>query len=107
MITQWIIIGVFILIALWYLKMEHHGRKVKIVVLVIVGALIYFSMIGIFTSEQVSLTSPRGVVNAVYVYFGWIGQTAGGLWDIGADTVHLVGNAIKIDNSEDDKEPDK
>ena len=107
MVIQWIIIGMFILIGLWYIKMEHHGRKVKIVVLVIVGALIYFSMIGIFTSEQVSLTSPRGVVNAVYVYFGWIGQTAGGLWDIGADTVHLVGNAIKIDNSEDDKEPDK
>jgi len=105
MVIQWIIIGMFILIGLWYIKMEHHGRKVKIVVLILVGALIYFSIVGIFTSEQVSLTSPRGVVNAAYVYFGWIGQTASSLWDIGADTVSLVGNAIKIDNPEEDKEP--
>ena len=103
MVIQWIIIGVFILIGLWYIKFEHHSRKVKIVILVLVGALIYFSMVGIFTSEQVSLNSPRGVVNAVYVYFGWIGQTAGSLWDIGSDTVSLVGNAIKIDNTEEEE----
>ena len=103
MIVQWIVIGVFILIGLWYLKMEHHGRKVKVVVIAIIGLVIYFSMVGIFTSEQVSLDSPRGVVNAVYVYFGWIGQTATSLWDIGANTVSLVGNAIKIDK--EDEEP--
>jgi len=105
MVIQWIIIGVFVLIGLWYLKMEHHGRKVKIVVIALIGALIYFSMMGIFTSEQVDLTSPRGIVNAVYVYFGWIGQTTSSLWDIGTDTVHLVGNAIKVDNPQEDKEP--
>ena len=104
MVIQWIIIGVFIIIGLWYIKMEHHNRKVKIVVLVIIGTVIYFSMMGIFTSEQISLSSPRGVVNAVYVYFGWIGQTTSSLWDIGVDTAHLVGNAIKIDKNEDDKE---
>ena len=104
MVIQWIVIGVFVLVGLWYIKVEHHTRKIKIIILVVIGAIIYFSMIGIFTSEQVSLSSPRGVVNAVYVYFGWIGQTASSLWDIGTDTAHLVGNAIKIDE-EEDKEP--
>jgi len=80
--------------------MEHHSRKVKIVVIILIGALIYFSMINIFTSEQVDLTSPRGVVNAVYIYFGWIGQTASSLWDIGADTAGLVGNAVKVNNTD-------
>ena len=84
-IIQWVVIGVFILVGLWYLKMEHHTRKVKIIVLIVIGALIYFSMIGIFSSEKVDLTSPRGVINSVYIYFGWIGQTATTLWDIGAD----------------------
>ena len=61
-------------------------------------AVVYFSMMGIFSSEKVDLTSPRGVVNAVYVYFGWMGQTVTSLWDIGADTVRTVGNSIKIND---------
>jgi len=100
---QWIIIGVFILIGFWYLKMEHQTRRVKIVVLIIIIALLYFSMMGIFSSEKVNLTSPRGIVNGIYVYFGWIGQTMSNLWDIGVDTVRTVGNAIKISNNSEDE----
>ena len=103
MIVQWVIVAIFVVVGLWYLKMEHHSRKMKIVVIVLIGALIYFSMMNIFTSEQVDLTSPRGVVNAVYIYFGWIGQTASNLWDIGADTASLVGNAVKVNNSDTDQ----
>jgi len=103
MIVQWVIIALFVLAGLWYLKMEHHSRKMKVIVIVIIGALIYFSMMSIFTSEQVELTSPRGVVNAVYIYFGWVGQTASNLWDVGADTVGLVGNAVKVNNSGTDQ----
>ena len=104
MIIQWIVVIVLVLIGLWYLKIEHHSRKIKVITLVLIGAIIYFSMVGILSSEKVDLNSPRGALNAVYVYFGWIGQTASNLWDIGTDTVHLVGNAIKIDNTEEDKE---
>ncbi len=100
MIIQWVIIAVFILVGLWYVKMGHHAHKIKIVILVVIGALIYFSMIGIFSSEKVDLTSPRGIVNSVYIYFGWMGQTASSLWDIGSDTVNLVGNAVRVNNSE-------
>jgi len=101
---QWIIIGVFILIGFWYLKMEHHTRKAKAIFIVIIVALLYFSMMGIFSSEEVNMTSPRGIVSGMYVYFGWVGQTMGNLWDIGVDTVRTVGNSIKInDNSEDEE----
>jgi len=91
---------VFVLIGFWFVKAEHHTKKIKIVVLVLIGLLLYFSMMSIFTSEEISLASPRGIVNAVYVYFGWIGQTTSTLWDIGTDTVHLVGNAIKVNDTE-------
>jgi len=98
---QWIIIGVFVLVGFWYLKMEHHTRKGKAVVIVVIVALLYFSMIGIFSSEKVDLTSPSGIVKGVYIYFGWMGQTIGNLWNIGASTVSTVGNAIKMDDSEE------
>jgi len=101
---QWIIIGVFVIIGFWYLKMEHNTRKAKVIIIIILGALIYFSMMGIFSSEKVDMTSPRGMVNGMYIYFGWIGQTMSNLWDIGVDTVRTVGNAIRIDN--DSKQED-
>jgi hypothetical protein len=105
MLIQWIIVAVFVLIGLAYIQFEHHSKKVKIFIFVIIGGLIYFSMMSVFTSETVDLTSPRGMVNGVYVYFGWIGQTATSLWDIGTDTAHMVGNAIKVDKVEEDKQP--
>ena len=103
MIANWIIIGVFVVIGLIFLKMEHHTRKIKVIVIVIIGFILYFSIAGIFMSEQVDITSPRGIINAVYVYFGWIGQTATSLWNIGTDTVSLVGNVIKLNNTGEDK----
>ena len=99
---QWIIIGVLILIGIWYFKVEHHTRTAKAVVFLIIGALLYFSMMGVFSSDNVDLTSPKGVVNAVYIYFGWMGNAVGNLWDIGSGTAKTVGNAIKINGSNDD-----
>ena len=91
------------MIGLWYIKVEHHTHKIKVIIIVIIGALIYFSLVGIFSSERVDLTSPRGIANGVYVYFGWMGNAISNLWDIGTDTVRTVGNAIRIDNdSEED-----
>ena len=101
MVIQWIIIGIIILIGLWALQLEHHTRKIKIAIVIAVVALFYFSMTSILTSDEVSLESPRGIINAVYVYAGWVGQTATNLWDIGVDTTTLVGNAIKTNNTED------
>jgi len=103
MIIQWIILGIFAIIILAFLKMDHHLRVAKLVILAMIGILIYFSVMGVFSSEQIDLASPRGIVQATYIYFGWIGETTGKLWDIGTDTVSLVGNAIKVSNSSEDK----
>ena len=103
MIINWIIIGVFVFIGLIFIKVDHHARKIKILVIIAIGFIIYFSLAGIFSSEQVDITSPKGIVNAVYIYFGWIGQTTLNLWNIGTDTINLVGNAVKINNSDGEK----
>ena len=99
MVLQWIVLGVFVLIAIVFLRAEHHTRKVKVIVIILIGFLLYFSIMGVFSSDKVDLTSPRGIVNGVYVYFGWIGNAITGLWDVGADTVGMVGNVVKINDS--------
>ena len=99
MIVEWIVIAIFVFIGLFYLKMEHHAHKAKIIVILILGFILYFSIVNHFNSEQVDITSPKGIITGAYLYVGWIGETAASLWNIGTDTVHLVGNAVKVNNS--------
>ena len=103
MVINWIIISIFVVIGLFLLKMEHHSRKIKVLVIAIIGFTLYFSIVGMMSSEKVDIASPRGIVNAIYIYFGWVGETAATLWDIGSDTVTLVGNAIKLNITEEEK----
>ena len=103
MVIDWIIISIFVVIGLFLLKMEHHSRKIKVLVIAIIGFTLYFSIVGMMSSEKVDIASPRGIVNAIYIYFGWVGETAATLWDIGSDTVTLVGNAIKLNITEEEK----
>ena len=93
---------IIIVLTLFYLQLEHHTKKIKIAAIVLIIALIYFSVTGIFTSDQVDMTSPSGIINAVYLYVGWIGSTATELWDIGVQTTHMVGNAIKVNSTQED-----
>lgn len=102
MIT-WIAIGVLVIVGLFFLKVEHHTRKYKVLGMILIGLIIYLSIIGIFSSGQIDMTSPKGIVNGAYLYIGWIGQTASSLWDIGVDTTHIVGNAIKANVSEEER----
>jgi hypothetical protein len=99
---NWIILGVFILLAFLLFRVEHLGKRIKIVILVLIGLLIYFSIMNLFVTEEVDLTSPRGIANAVYLYFGWMGRAVSNLWDVGAETVSMVGNAIKFNMTETD-----
>ena len=102
MTVEWVEVGVLIFFGLMLLKIEHHTKKIKILAILFVAAMIYFSIVGHFSSETIDLTSPRGVAKGVYLYFGWIGSTASQLWDIGLDTAHLVGNAIKVNDTKED-----
>ncbi|MEA3248315.1 MAG: hypothetical protein U9Q73_01275 [Nanoarchaeota archaeon] len=99
MALEWIIVGILMLLGFVLFKIDHNIHLIKSVVIILIGILFYFSMVGIFSSDQIDLTSPRGIVQATYIYFGWIGETTGKLWDIGTETSRLVGNAIKINNS--------
>ena len=98
-VAVWIAVGLLVFLGLFLMQMEHHTRKIKVILVVLLALLIYFSIVNIFSSEKVDLTSPRGVINGVYVYFGWIGTTISNLWDVGSDTVHTVGNAVKMNST--------
>lgn len=100
---QWIMVAAVVFMALLLLKTENITKRVKIFIVIMLGFILYLSVVGWFASDKLDLSSPQGVANAVYVYFGWIGQTASNLWDVGADTASMVGNAIKVNTTEEDR----
>ena len=99
MIITWIVIGVIVVLALLLLRVDHSFKRVKTVALILIAFLIFFSVTSFFTSKELDLTSPRGVVNGLYFYAGWIGKTASNLWDVGKGTVGMVGNAIRLNDT--------
>lgn len=100
MIVEWVIVGVFLIVGLYFIKMEHHTRKIKVVVIIVIGFLLYLSISGIFNSGKVDITSPRGIVNGVYLYVGWLGESITSVWDIGVETTGRVVDAVKLDDEE-------
>jgi hypothetical protein len=54
----------------------------------------------LLSSDAVDISTPRGIVNGVYLYIGWLGETVSELWAVGVDTTKIVGNVIKVDEKE-------
>lgn len=100
---MWIILIVFALFLILVIKSEHHLRKIKLAIILIALILIYFSVVTWFNSDQIDLSSPGGIVNAVYVYFGWVGETGNKIFGIGKDTFNAVGDVIKTNQTEKKK----
>jgi hypothetical protein len=98
---SWVIIGVFVIIALIILQFEHHSRKIKFLIFAILGIALYFSLVSVINSNEADLGSPRGIISTIYSYFGWIGETGAKLWDIGKETTMMVGNVIKLNITEE------
>lgn len=93
----WVIVGVVVaLLAFFYMKLEHQARLMKVAFLSIVVILLIFSMVVMFNSGKVDLSSPGGVISGVYLYIGWLGEFASNLWSIGADTTGRVIDAVNL-----------
>lgn len=96
----YVALAILLFLAIIVISIEHHWKKVQAAILVLVALLIYFSIVGIFSSDEVSLDSPKGIVGGIYYYFGWLGDSVGEIWDIGSDTATAVGNVVRFNQTE-------
>ena len=97
----WLIVAGVIIISLIWLEVEKKFKWIKILLLIVLVAVIYFSFVGVSKSQELDFSSPRGVYMAFTGYVSWIGDTAKDLFTIGKDTVTLVGNTIKENRTEE------
>ena len=98
---NWLIIGVLVLAGLYIIKLQHFGKKVKLIVVVIILTLIYLSATTLLSLNNIELNSVQGVGKATYLYFIWIKDTSVSLWHTGGEVVTIIGNAIKLNQTEE------
>lgn len=90
-----IIILILVLIALKLIRFEHHLKAVRLVLLLVLGVLIYFSMLSFVNSGQFDYSSPKGVFNSIKSYLYWFKDTLVNIWNAGKDSVRTIGYAIR------------
>ena len=94
-----IIIAVLIIAGIIiFLKLDHHTKKIKAIILVFLLLMLYLSIANIFSKRSVDLKSPSGIVSAVGIYFSYVGHVVANLWDIGLETGEKVKKAVKVEN---------
>jgi hypothetical protein len=93
----WIIITATVLmfIVTSFIKLEHDFKAIKATVIIVIILIIGGSVIGWYKYSAVDLSSPKAVINSVYVYFSWVGQAGLSLFDFSKGAVSTVGNTIK------------
>lgn len=92
-----VVIIIFVIFS--FMKVEHQGRRIKIIVIILVALFIYLSVSQVFTSPSVDLKSPKGVISAFYFYVGWVGKSISNIWSIGAETTGKVIQAVRLNQT--------
>jgi formate hydrogenlyase subunit 3/multisubunit Na+/H+ antiporter MnhD subunit len=100
---EWIAIGVLVVFLLLLFRVDHQGRRIKLLIILIIVISIYISIVGFFSSEELDLKSPRGIIGAIYIYAGWVGDTIGGLWGVGKETIAAAGNVVRGNSTDFDQ----
>jgi hypothetical protein len=86
----WLILVVLAILLLAFLKLEHEGRNIKMIVTVVIIVLIYLSVVSFLTSNKVDVDSPKGIISGFAVYGGWFIDSAGKIFELGKETVGAV-----------------
>ena len=96
---EWIIIGVFVVLFFMFAKLGHTERRIRFLVILVIGLLIYFSMVGFLNQGSFDFSSPQTIIGSLGSYFSWLSSIFVDLWAIGGETVTTVGNVIRMNST--------
>ncbi len=85
---------VFILLSLLLFRLEHSGKRIKLIIIIILGLIIFFSFMKFYNSSEMDLKTPIGIVKTGIGYGKWVGHSVVNLWEAKDDIVKIVGDAV-------------
>ena len=96
-----IVIVVLVILALMLFKLEHHGKRVKLFIIIVIALLVASSIFTFSKSEEANLTNPRGIIKTGYSYISWVGHSIANLWDSKEEIRDIVGDAVRFNSSQE------
>jgi hypothetical protein len=95
----WVIALFLILLVL--VKVEHAGKRVKLILLILIGAFLFFSMSSVLEKNSLEIDSVKNFGKAVSVYFSWLGNAAHQVWGIGNSIKDGIQDAVKSNQTKE------
>jgi len=89
MIT-WILIGLFVVAALIFIKMSHYRHRIFVVTIVIVALFLYVSVAYVASKNNMDFSTYDGLIKSVKIYGGWLFNLVGNFRS-------LTGSAVRLD----------
>lgn len=89
-----VLVIVAMLIITMFIHLEHKLKAIKAIVLILILLIIGSSVYTWVKNDTNDLSSPKGIVNSIYMYVGWLGSTGAAIVDSTKDSFTIVGNAI-------------
>ena len=87
---SWLIVVIFIVIAMFVLKTNHFRHKMWIIMLILLGIFLYLSISVVQTKYDLKVSSVDDFLGATKIYIGWLSNGFGNLKT-------LTGDAVKMD----------
>lgn len=87
---NWLIVIIFVVLILIFVKMRYLKHKVFVILVIILLLTIYLTASNVLSGYDINWKSVAGVEKAVKVYFVWLGGTFDNL-------KVLTANAVKMD----------
>ena len=87
---DWIVIGLLIVIALFFAKVKHIRHKFFAIGVIILIIFFYVTVSKVIREKNVDITTFNGILIAGKIYFSW-------LLHAGENVKTVVGNVIKMD----------
>ena len=78
-----------------FIHFEHKLKAVKAVALILILLIIGSSVYTWIRNDTNDLNSPKGVVNSIYMYTGWMGEIGIKLVSTLTESFNAVGNVVK------------
>lgn len=71
-IILWIIVAIVIIVGFTYIKFSSTKDQIKLVIVVILVLFLFGTILIVYTSNKLELSSSEGITESIKIYFGFL-----------------------------------
>jgi len=88
--VSWILVGILVVLVVYFLKYRHMQHRIFTILIVVVILFFYITTSMVLSASNIDIKTFEGIVDAGKVYTGWIITVAG-------NVKNTIGHVINMD----------